>query len=72
MEPQRLAELKELLLRELRAACSAAIARGAGPDEVAADLAARVRRLRVVGARLARPDRHQVPHRANRRRRSGR
>ncbi|GAA3451724.1 hypothetical protein GCM10018962_35570 [Dactylosporangium matsuzakiense] len=69
VEPQRLAELKELLLRELRAACSAALARGADPTAVEAAVAARARRLRTVGARLARPDRHQVPHRAARRRR---
>jgi hypothetical protein len=54
-----LVEIRELLVRELRAACSAAIARGTDPAAVDADLAARARRMRVddamAPARAAQP-----------------
>ena len=42
-----MAEIRELLVRELRAACLAAISGGADPRSVAADLAARAGRMRA-------------------------
>jgi len=55
--------VKKLLHRELRAAYSAKVERGADPDEVTADLTERIRRVRALrpGQDGSAPPRDEAP-----------